>query len=154
MHLDKNLYVRADSIPDSFDKSNNIVLFVPLHFVEAGAEWIELERFVALFEHPLGGRVKLIRRAFACVPAVGVAFDLISDRSPQQLVYRLVEGLADDIPASNFEEGGNGLGNFAGASEVLSEHAGDEGFDVKGVFAENVAWRGFAEVAKNAVSAV
>ena len=98
--------------------------------------------------------MELLRRSFARVPAVGVALDLMPDRAPQQLVYRLVEGLADNVPAGNFKERRNGLRNLTGPSEILAEHARDEGLHVEGVFAENVAGRRFAQVAKNAVSAV
>ena len=98
--------------------------------------------------------MELIRRAFPCIPAVGVPFNPVPHSAAQQFVNRLVESFADNVPAGNFEERGNGLGNLAGASEVLAEHAGDEGLDVEWIFAENVAGRGFTEVTEDAISPV
>ena len=154
MHFDKNVDVRADGIADGLDEGDDAALSRALDLVEAGPEGVELERVIAAFDHTGGGGVELVRRAFHRVPAIGIGPDLVAHRAAEQAVDGLAERLADDVPARDLDEGDAGHDDLAGAAEVLQSHTMDEGLDLEGICAENIAGHGFGEIADDGLRAI
>src|SRR4029453_7335021 len=97
-----------------------------LQLVVAWAEGIQLQGPVPALHDLLRGLVELFGRALDPVPAVGVGLDPVALGTAEQVVDRLVQGLADDVPAGGLEGRYATAHHLAGAREVVAAHLPDQ----------------------------
>jgi hypothetical protein len=120
----------------------------------AGAERVELEGLVSPLDDLMGGGVELLRRALDAVPAVGVGLHAVAHRPAEEVVDRLIQRLADDVPAGGLEGGDPRAHHLPCAREVVAAHLFDELLDPEGVMADDVPRAGLGQVAHKGVGVV
>src|SRR4029450_13923762 len=106
--------------------------------VVCGREGFQLQSSVSSFYYLPGGGVELLRGALDAVPAVGVCFDLLAHRPAEEVVYRLVHGLADYVPAGHLEDGHARAQHFSRAREVVAAQLLDQLLYTERVVADDV----------------
>src|SRR5438105_10934968 len=82
MHLNQYLHVWADRIADRLHQPHGADLFRSIQLIEPGAEWVQLERTIALPHDSLGGGVELFGGPLDRVPPVRVCLDAVAHSAP------------------------------------------------------------------------
>lgn len=131
MTFDENIRVRADCVSNRFDELKRANLISSLQLICAGAERVNLERFISLSHNFLRRFGKLLRHALGRVPCISLRLNLFSTLSSQELVYRLSHSFADDVPAGNLDGAHHCVGDDSAAPEVVAVHAKPEVFYIK-----------------------
>ena len=95
-----------------------------------------------------------MRCALDGVPAVGIGLDLVAHRSSQQLVDRLRQQLAHNIPAGDLDGGNGGHGDLSSPCIIVHVHAMHQIFDVGRVVTQDVIGHSLREIAEQGISVV
>src|SRR5438270_37586 len=82
-------------------------------------------------------------RAWDGVPAIGVRLDAVAHLASQEAVHRLVQRLADDVPAGHLDRADRRHGDFTSAGIVIAKHARDQVFHLERIAAENMVGHRF-----------
>ena len=90
--------------------------------------------------------MELLGRALHGVPAIGVGLDTIADLSTEQPPHRLIQRLADYVPARHLDAGDAGHDDLPGAAVVAVLHPLHERLDVERVATENVVRGRFSQI--------
>src|SRR5829696_526251 len=154
MHLEQDLDLRADRVPDSLDERDGFDLLLVLELVVPRPERVQLESPVPTLNDFLRRLVELLRRPLDPVPSVGVRFDPVPYRTTQQIVDRLAESLADDVPASRLEHRDAAAHYLAGTREVVAAHLPDQLLYAERVVPDEVPRGGLSQVPYEGVGVV
>src|SRR5579863_703515 len=151
MHFNEQFSVGADSVTHCLDQGNGLVFLRALKLGEARAKGIKLERAVSPLHYAPRGLVKFLWSTLHRIPAVGVGFDTLAYRSAEELVHRLAQRLAGNIPTSHFDSG-NGRHRYrAHPLVIVAIHALYQGFDIGRVIAENMPGNGLREITRESI---
>jgi hypothetical protein len=154
VHLDQDFCLWPHSVTHRLDQADDLDLFGALHLIEACAKGVKFERLIAAGDHPPCRRMKLLWRALDGIPAIGIGFDLVAHRAPQEAVDRLAQRLAHNVPTRHLDQGNAGHHQFPSATIILDIHAVDQLLDIKGVAAQDIAGHCFLEIADHRFGAV
>ncbi len=146
MHLEQDLWLWADRIPDRFHERDRPELLGTLQLVMTGPERVELEGLVPPLDDLFRGGMKLFGLPLHPIPAVGVGLDALAHRPAEQVVDGLAQSFADDIPAGRLEGGYPRAHHLSGPREVVAAHLLDEILDAEGVVPDHVPRGGLPQV--------
>ena len=138
VHFHEDFHLRAHRLADRRHQFHRANLFRAGKLHGARAKGVNLQGLVTLFQNHLHALGEFLRRALHRVPGVRVGLDLFVALPAQQPPHRLAHGLADDVPAGDFNPAHHRGGNHPAAPEVVAVHAQPKVLDVKGIGAQNV----------------
>src|SRR5262249_55185522 len=138
VHLDQQVDLGSDRVAYRLHERDRPGVFVARQLTGAGTEGVKLHRPVSTGHDPAGGLGELLGAAPPLLPAVRVRFDPVPARAAEKPVDRLVERLADHVPAGHLHYRERGHLGGAGDLKVVARDAQDQVLKVEWVTAEDV----------------
>ena len=119
VHLNEDFNIGTNSITHRFNKSDRLQLLFIRKLVIACPERIKLQCSIPFFKHPFRGSVEFFRCTLNTIPPVGIRLNLITTGTTKQSVDRLVQRLANNIPARDFNNANASRNDFTRATIVI-----------------------------------